>query len=216
MIVCASEVGAVAIDPATIIAKGRLKPGRMLLVDTKEGRIIEDKELKMATATKRNFSSWLDSQQVLVPEIVRKVGRTVDLRVKVDTVPLATDPILLAHGYSVEQLSLLMLPMLKDGKEALGSMGNDAPLACVATSARVTFDYFRQLFAQVTNPSIGARARSLFGSLGGRELTRLPPARQTRSARRSSCRSRRTSGPRATCSTSAPSSATASCCRRRS
>lgn len=121
IIVAASEVGAIALDNASIIAKGRLKPGRMLLVDTKEGRIVDDKELKMTAARKRNFQSWLDNQQILVPDIIRKVGRSADLRVKVDNTPLASDPLLLAFGYTVEQLSLLMLPMISDGKEVRNS-----------------------------------------------------------------------------------------------
>lgn len=127
IIVAASEVGAIALDNATIIAKGRLKPGRMLLVDTKEGRIVDDKELKMTAARKRNFQSWLDNQQILVPDIIRKVGRSADLRVKVDNTPLASDPLLLAFGYTVEQLSLLMLPMISDGKEVRDSTSTLLP-----------------------------------------------------------------------------------------
>lgn len=152
--VCASEVGALYLEPSKVIAKGRLKPGRMLLVDTKEGRIVDDKELKMTTARKRNFQSWIDTQLLKMPSILAKVQRKIDLRPKVNQIPLATDPVLLAFGYSAEQLSLLVLPMVETGKEALGSMGNDAPLACMSTSARLPYDYFRQLFAQVTNPPI--------------------------------------------------------------
>lgn len=137
----------------------------MLLVDTVEGRIVDDKELKMKSAKKRNFQSWLDSNLLKLPTIVRKAGRTVDLRMKLDNTPLSTDPVLLTFGYTVEQLSLLMLPMIADGKEALGSMGNDAPLACMATQARIIYDYFRQLFAQVTNPPIDPIRESMVMSL---------------------------------------------------
>lgn len=165
IMVCASEVGAVFIEPSKIIAKGRLKPGRMLLVDTVEGRIVDDAELKMTTAKKRNFQSWLDSQLIRLPSIVRKVQRTHDVRMKISATPLSTDPVLLAFGFTVEQLSVLMLPMLSDGKEALGSMGNDAPLACMATQARLIYDYFRQLFAQVTNPPIDPIREAMVMSL---------------------------------------------------
>jgi glutamate synthase (NADPH/NADH) len=91
---------------------------------------------------------------ILVPNILKRVRRSVNIDPVIDDTPLSSDPVLLAFGYSVEQLNLLMLPMVAEGKEALGSMGNDAPLACMATQARLIFDYFRQLFAQVTNPPI--------------------------------------------------------------
>lgn len=154
IMICASEVGAVYVEPEKVIQKGRLKPGRMLLVDTLEGRIVDDKELKMTTARKQNFASWVENQMIQVPNILKKVQRQIDISPVIDDAPLSTDPTLLAFGYSVEQLNLLMLPMINEGKEALGSMGNDAPLACMATQARPIYDYFRQLFAQVTNPPI--------------------------------------------------------------
>jgi len=154
IIICASEVGALYIEPEKVIQKGRLKPGRMLLVDTVEGRIVDDKELKQATAAKQNFASWVENQMIQVPDILKRVRRSNHLEPSVTDVTLSQDPVLLAFGYSVEQLNLLMLPMVAEGKEALGSMGNDIPLACMATQARLIYDYFRQLFAQVTNPPI--------------------------------------------------------------
>lgn len=164
-IVCASEVGALYVPPEKVVHKGRLKPGRMLLVDTVEGRVVDDKELKLNTARKQNFASWIESNMLLVPNIVKRVKRTKTVDVIIDVSPLSTDPLLLAFGYTVEQLHLLMLPMASDGKEALGSMGNDAPLACMATQPRIIYDYFRQLFAQVTNPPIDPIRENIVMSL---------------------------------------------------
>ncbi|KAI0664581.1 NADPH-dependent glutamate synthase [Cubamyces menziesii] len=165
IIVCASEVGAVYIPPEKVIQKGRLKPGRMLLVDTEEGRIVDDKELKRNTARKQNFASWIESNMLHVPTIVKRVQRSTSVAPSIDQYTLSTDPKLLAFGYTVEQLNMLMLPMFTDGKEALGSMGNDAPLAAMSTQPRLIYDYFRQLFAQVTNPPIDPIRESIVMSL---------------------------------------------------
>ncbi|TFK76592.1 NADPH-dependent glutamate synthase [Pluteus cervinus] len=166
IIVCASEVGALYIPPEKVVQKGRLKPGRMLLVDTVEGRIVDDKELKRSTAAKQNFASWIESHVLHVPNIVKRVMRTHPrLEPDLDDVTLSTDPKLLAFGFTVEQLTLLMLPMIQEGKEALGSMGNDAPLAAMAVQPRIIYDYFRQLFAQVTNPPIDPIRESIVMSL---------------------------------------------------
>jgi glutamate synthase (NADPH/NADH) len=165
IMVCASEVGAIYIEPEKVVSKGRLKPGRMLLVDTVEGRIVDDKELKRTTARKQNFASWVEGNMLQLPMIVKRVQRTMSVEPAIDNTVLATDPKLLAFGYTVEQLNLLMLPMVSEGKEALGSMGNDAPLACMATQARPVYDYFRQLFAQVTNPPIDPIRENIVMSL---------------------------------------------------
>ncbi|KAF7322595.1 Glutamate synthase [Mycena chlorophos] len=166
IMICASEVGAVYVAPETVVQKGRLKPGRMLLVDTVEGRIVDDKELKRTTAAKQNFASWVEAHILHVPNIVKRVLRAnVRLEPVLDEYALSTDPKLLAFGFTVEQLNLLVLPMVSDGKEALGSMGNDAPLAAMATQPRIIYDYFRQLFAQVTNPPIDPIRESIVMSL---------------------------------------------------
>jgi len=165
IIVCASEVGAIYISPEKVVSKGRLKPGRMLLIDTGEGRIVDDRELKRSTARKQNFASWVESNMLHVPNIVKRVERSQPIQITIDDHPLSTDPKLLAFGYTVEQLNLLMLPMVTDGKEALGSMGNDSPLACISTQVRMIYDYFRQLFAQVTNPPIDPIRESIVMSL---------------------------------------------------
>jgi glutamate synthase (NADPH/NADH) len=166
IMVCASEVGAIYIPPETIVQKGRLKPGRMLLVDTLEGKIVDDKELKRTTASKQNFASWIETHVLEVKNIVRRVKRgAINLEPQPDDTTLSTDPKLVAFGYTVEQLNLLMLPMVTDGKEALGSMGNDAPIAAMATQPRIIYDYFRQLFAQVTNPPIDPIRENIVMSL---------------------------------------------------
>ncbi|KAF8350828.1 NADPH-dependent glutamate synthase [Amanita rubescens] len=166
IIVCASEVGALYIAPEKVVQKGRLNPGRMLLVDTVEGRIVDDKELKRTTAAKQNFGSWIEAHVLHVPNIIKRVRRgNINLEPTLDDHPLSTDPKLLAFGFTAEQLTLLMLPMVTDGKEALGSMGNDAPLAAMAVQPRVIYDYFRQLFAQVTNPPIDPIRESIVMSL---------------------------------------------------
>ncbi|KAJ7702309.1 NADPH-dependent glutamate synthase [Mycena rosella] len=166
IIICASEVGALYVAPEKVVQKGRLKPGRMLLVDTLEGRIVDDKELKRNTAAKQNFASWVEAHILHVPNIIKRVKRS-NLRLDpvLDDTTLSTDPKLLAFGFTVEQLNLLVLPMVSDGKEALGSMGNDAPLAAMATQPRIIYDYFRQLFAQVTNPPIDPIRESIVMSL---------------------------------------------------
>ncbi|CAB5174495.1 glutamate synthase [NADH] [Rhizophagus irregularis] len=155
LMICASEVGTIFIEPERIVQKGRLQPGKMLLVDTEEGRVVDDRELKLATASRENFHSWIEKQIITLDSVIEKVKMTGNgISVELDNTSISEDPRLRAFGYTIEQLNLLVLPMTKDGKEALGSMGNDAPLACLSNQPRLIYDYFRQLFAQVTNPPI--------------------------------------------------------------
>lgn len=155
-IICASEVGVMQVDPERIIKKGRLKPGRMLLVDTKEGVIVDDKELKRKVGLRFDFNSWISENLVTMSELATKIGSDTlkTLQPLLDDTTVQADPRLVAFGYTFEQISLLLAPMATDGKEALGSMGNDGPLACLAPQPRLIYEYFRQLFAQVTNPPI--------------------------------------------------------------
>ncbi|KFH64181.1 glutamate synthase [NADPH] [Podila verticillata NRRL 6337] len=153
LMICASEVGTMNIAPERILEKGRLQPGKMLLVDTLEGRVVDDRELKLSIASRQNFRKWVDEQMLSMDDIVAKAPKF-DIMSTIDDLTLTQDPRLLAFKLTIEQLNLLLLPMTTDGKEALGSMGNDAPLACLATEPQLIFDYFRQLFAQVTNPPI--------------------------------------------------------------
>ncbi|KAK4052240.1 glutamate synthase [NADH] [Microbotryomycetes sp. JL221] len=166
LIICGSEVGAIYVEPERVTLKGRLQPGKMLLVDTEEGRIVDDKELKMKTAMRQPFASWIESQMLRLPNIMQKErAKGAVLGPVLDDTTISTDPRLLAFGYSFEQLDLVMRPLVNEGKEALGSMGNDAPLACMATAPRVIYDYFRQLFAQVTNPPIDPIREAIVMSL---------------------------------------------------
>jgi glutamate synthase (NADPH/NADH) len=154
-IVCASEVGTIVIDPERIVQKGRLQPGRMLLVDTVAGRIVDDSELKQAVASRQDFRSWIGKHLLTMPAIYAQLEENgTDLSHTLSETKLQEDARLRAFGYSLEQISLLLGPMAADSKEALGSMGNDAPLACLALQPRLLSEYFRQLFAQVTNPPI--------------------------------------------------------------
>jgi len=165
-IICASEVGTILIDPERIIQKGRLQPGKMLLVDTVAGRIVDDSELKHTVASRQDFRNWVNKHLITMPGIVEKLGeQSVDLTHKLDDIVLQSDSRLRAFGYSLEQISLLLGPMAADSKEALGSMGNDAPLACLAQQPRLLYEYFRQLFAQVTNPPIDPIRESVVMSL---------------------------------------------------
>ncbi|KAJ0380467.1 glutamate synthase [NADH] [Colletotrichum chrysophilum] len=164
-IICASEVGTIPVEPEKVIQKGRLQPGRMLLVDTLAGRIIDDKELKEAVSSRQDFRAWIDQELITLPKVLEIVGQTVDVAAKPDATRLQEDPLLLAFGYTHEQVSLLLAPMASDEKEALGSMGNDAPLACLSQAPRLLYEYFRQLFAQVTNPPIDPIRESIVMSL---------------------------------------------------
>ncbi|KAJ0338762.1 hypothetical protein COL922a_005228 [Colletotrichum nupharicola] len=164
-IICASEVGTIPVEPEKVIQKGRLQPGRMLLVDTLAGRIIDDKELKEAVSSRQDFRAWIEQELITLPKVLEIVGQTVDVVAKPDATRLQEDPLLLAFGYTHEQVSLLLAPMASDEKEALGSMGNDAPLACLSQAPRLLYEYFRQLFAQVTNPPIDPIRESIVMSL---------------------------------------------------
>ncbi|KAG0231819.1 glutamate synthase [NADH] [Actinomortierella wolfii] len=153
LMICASEVGTINIAPERVVEKGRLKPGRMLLVDTLEGRVVEDSELKSKVASRYNFQQWIKEEMLSLTDILQATNQ-VDILSFVDDIPINQDPRLLAFKLTIEQLGMLLMPMALDGKEALGSMGNDAPLACLSMEPQLIYDYFRQLFAQVTNPPI--------------------------------------------------------------
>lgn len=155
--ICASEVGVIDIPPEKILQKGRLMPGRMLLVDTLEGRIVDDRELKKNVSSRFDFKSWIVANMITLNDLIDKLtSRKVELNPKHSldkSVTVQTDPRLVAFGYSHEQISMVLAPMA-EGKEALGSMGNDNALACISEQPKLLYDYFRQLFAQVTNPPI--------------------------------------------------------------
>ncbi len=147
LLIMASETGVLDIDPADIEVKGRLQPGKMLLADLQQGRLIPDEEIKRTLAAQQPYGDWLREHQVTLdqlPEPKRVLGSdhsTVRARQR-------------CFGYTDEDIRMLMMPMAGAGEEAIGSMGIDTPLACLSDRPQSLFNYFKQLFAQVTNPPI--------------------------------------------------------------
>ncbi len=167
-ILIASEVGVLPFDPSEIKEKGRLQPGKILMIDTQEGKIWYDHELKESLAGAHPYEEWLSKNRINLSTIV--TGRTVS-----HTVPDFSDR-LKAFGYTKEDIDKLILPMAIEGKEPVGSMGNDIPLAILSQRPQRLFSYFRQLFAQVTNPPIDPIREELVMSLSlyiGRQDTNL-------------------------------------------
>ncbi|XP_026328988.1 glutamate synthase [NADH], amyloplastic isoform X2 [Hyposmocoma kahamanoa] len=157
VLVMASEVGVYDVEPEKVILKSRLKPGRMLLVDTEEKKIIQDVELKLKIARSRPHSQWL-KEQITMEDIHKSVASangTVALNGSPNGAIVGlSDKRLALFGYTIEAINMLLVPMIQNKKEALGSMGNDAPLACLSQFQPLPYEYFKQLFAQVTNPPI--------------------------------------------------------------
>ena len=147
LLVMGSEVGTLPIDPADIVQKGRLEPGRIFYADLEEGRIIEDTELKDRYIRRHPYQTWVETHQIELTDLARA-----------DLVHRPNPEIRLAlqqtFGYTLEDTRFLLGPMAAKGKEALGSMGEDAALACLSDKPRLLFSYFKQSFAQVTNPAI--------------------------------------------------------------
>ncbi len=147
MVIMASEVGVVEVPASKIIEKGRLQPGRMFLIDTTQGRIVRDDEIKAGLISGAPFAEWLEAEQVTLDDLAAAP-------VPVDSASLLERQI--AYGYTHEELKILITPMMCTGKEAIGSMGTDTPVAVLSKRPRLLFDYFQQLFAQVTNPPLDA------------------------------------------------------------
>ena len=148
-VIMASEVGVLPVDPANVAVKGRLQPGRIFLVDFEEGRIVSNEELKDTLANEHPYDQWLQEERITFSDLPRPFGVMVP--------GLAVDTRLTRMqclGYTHEEIHKLLIPMGTDGYEATGSMGNDAALACLSDQPRMVYDYFKQLFAQVTNPPI--------------------------------------------------------------
>ncbi|RZV42584.1 MAG: glutamate synthase large subunit, partial [Acidimicrobiales bacterium] len=148
LVVMASEVGVVELDQSTVIEKGRLEPGRIFLIDTTQGRIIRDDEIKSSLASARPYQQLIDDRLLGLDQL--PTGEVTAFG-DADRTALQT-----AFGYTQEDLKTLLSPMVRDGKEALGSMGTDIPIAVLSDRSRLLFDYFQQLFAQVTNPPLDA------------------------------------------------------------
>ena len=147
LVILASEAGVLDLPPESIARKGRLQPGKMFLVDTAQGRIIDDEEIKRTITAQRPYREWLDEYLIHVDDLPQP-----------PEMPQADPDSLLqrqvAFGYTFEDQRILITPMARDGVEAVGSMGNDTPLAVLSNRPRPLYDYFKQLFAQVTNPPI--------------------------------------------------------------
>jgi len=156
-VVMASEAGVIDVDPARVVQKGRLQPGRMFLVDTAKGRIVGDEEIKAELARELPYAEWLEHGLVHLDDLPDR-----------EHVVYSHASVLRRQqtfGYTHEELKLLVAPMARTGAEAIGSMGTDTPIAVLSDRSRMLFDYFSQLFAQVTNPPLDAIREELVTSL---------------------------------------------------
>ncbi|MEK6569036.1 MAG: glutamate synthase central domain-containing protein, partial [candidate division NC10 bacterium] len=177
LVVMASEVGVLDIPPENVLLKERLHPGRIFLVDTAQGRIIDDAELKHAYATERPYQQWLKQNLVPLEELpapphVHEPDHESVLRRQQ------------VFGYTHEDLRILMAPMARDGQEPVGSMGTDAALAVLSNRPRLLYDYFQQLFAQVTNPPLDGIREELVTQIA----TTIGPERNLLKPEPKSCR----------------------------
>jgi glutamate synthase domain-containing protein 2/glutamate synthase domain-containing protein 1/glutamate synthase domain-containing protein 3 len=175
LVIMASEVGVLEVPPQDVLLKGRLQPGKMFLVDLAEGRIIADEELKMQIAREQPYAEWLKDNLANLEDLPEAPAphepdhETVLQRQQ-------------AFGYTVEDVRLLMAPMSQDGTEAIGSMGNDAALAVLSDKPQLLYNYFKQLFAQVTNPPVDCIREDCIMSMEttiGREFNLLHPTPQS-------------------------------------
>ena len=159
LVVMASEVGVLDIDPARVVQRGRLQPGRMFLVDTAQGRIVADEEIKSALAAEHPYAEWLAGKQIHFDDLPPRFTLTPQHASVVTHQRL--------FGYTAEDLKVLLAPMAETGYEPIGSMGTDTPIAVLSDRPRLLYDYFQQLFAQVTNPPLDAIREELVTSLAG-------------------------------------------------
>ncbi len=156
--IMASEVGVVKVDPASVIAKGRLKPGRMFLIDFKQGRMVPDEEIKNTVTRRHPYGQWLRNQTLDIAQLPQHsppAAYAESLTQRLRT-----------FGYTQETLQFMLRPMVSELRDPIGSMGNDAALAVMSSRPRMLYDYFKQRFAQVTNPAIDAIREELIMALG--------------------------------------------------
>jgi glutamate synthase (NADPH/NADH) large chain len=176
LVVLASEAGVLDLDPATVVKKGRLQPGKMFLVDTDHGRIVDDEEIKTYLAGQYPYDEWLHAGRIFLDDLpprehILYTHKSVTRRQQ-------------AFGYTEEELKILVAPMARTGAEPIGSMGTDTPVAVLSQRPRLLFDYFTQLFAQVTNPPLDAIREELVTAL----TSSLGPERNLLSASPAHCR----------------------------
>ena len=159
-VIMASEVGVLPVEPAVVKFKGRLEPGRMFLVDFVAGRLVPDEELKQEFADRAPYGQWLRSERLTLDDLSSGAG---------EPAPGLDAPTLLprmqAFGYTVETMQFMLLPLVEQLRDPVGSMGNDSALACLSDQPRMLYDYFKQLFAQVTNPPIDSIREEVIMSL---------------------------------------------------
>jgi len=157
-VIMASEVGVLPVDPAIVKSKGRLQPGRMFLIDFDEGRLIPDEELKASFAAKLPYQKWLQQGRITLDQLPKAkewhgfYPDTLLQRMQ-------------AFGYTIETMHFMLVPMIQTQVDPIGSMGNDSALACLSDQPRLIYDYFKQLFAQVTNPAIDSIREDVIMSL---------------------------------------------------
>jgi glutamate synthase (NADPH/NADH) large chain len=176
LVVLASEAGVLDLDPATVVRKGRLQPGKMFLVDTDHGRIVDDEEIKTYLAGQYPYDEWLHAGRIYLDDLPERehivhTHKSVTRRQQ-------------AFGYTEEELKLLLAPLARTGAEPIGSMGTDTPVAVLSARPRLLFDYFSQLFAQVTNPPLDAIREELVTAM----TTSIGPERNLLSATPAHCR----------------------------
>lgn len=172
LVIMASEAGVLPIEPERVALKGRLQPGRMFLVNMEEGRIITDEEIKNTIATQHPYRQWIDQHMVelaKLPDAPEQQETQPEVSVGAQGLARAQSlvPLLqrqMAFGYTFEELRLLLTPMARDGVEAVGAMGTDTPLAVLSDRPKLLYEYFQQLFAQVTNPPIDSIREELITS----------------------------------------------------
>ncbi|MDT5166088.1 MAG: glutamate synthase large chain, partial [Mycobacterium sp.] len=159
LVVMASEAGVLDLDPAKVVRRMRLQPGRMFLVNMTEGRIVSDEEIKAELAAEQPYQEWLDKGLIPLAELPQgNYERMLEHRVVLRQ---------LVFGYTYEELNMLVAPMARTGAEPIGSMGTDTPVAVLSQRPRMLYDYFQQLFAQVTNPPLDAIREEVVTSVQG-------------------------------------------------
>src|SRR5690606_3227581 len=157
-VIMASEVGVLPVDPANVKLKGRLQPGRMFLLDFEQGRLIPDGELKQDIASRRPYGQWLKNQKLTLEDIsTESAAHSLDGENVLQRMQ--------AFGYTTETMQFMLLPLVMELRDPLGSMGNDSALACLSDKSRMIYDYFKQLFAQITNPPIDSIREEVVMSL---------------------------------------------------
>ncbi len=161
LVTIGSEVGCAEFDDSKVVEKGRLAPGEMIAVDTKAGKLLKDAEIKKQLSAGKPYLEWISAHLLRLQQIA---GKTIqEPSEELDILGLTQQQV--AFGYTSEELDMVLKPMVKDGQEALGSMGDDTPLAVLSLQPRLLYTYFKQLFAQVTNPPIDPIREKLVMSL---------------------------------------------------